>query len=184
MMRKGLLILAILLVPAVVLGFTRSDFAVWSVQHSAAADSAAYADSAGTLTDGAVTTPKLTTIEDLTISGPGFRIFADSLVFSSAWAGYTMWDNFGTDPESTWVSCPLITDTSDSTNTMIFPQIYTHINWAGFGAGQGNAPILIGPMYGPTASPYKEGGFYAQRRGHNANTPGFWWFMVRLTTPP
>jgi len=113
-MRWGYLILAVLLIPVMALGFTRSDLAVWAVQHSTAADSA------GTVADGAVDTPAIVTTGNLDLSMAGLRVFTDSLVLSSVYCGYHTWyedANGGDNLDTNFVACPAV---GDSTDTVVF----------------------------------------------------------------
>lgn len=144
----------------------------------------AYTDSAATVADGSVTSPKLTQSGTLTASMDQLFIAPDTLAFSLDWAGFQLWDaTCVADPCSMWVACPVIKDGDDSTTVAVWPVSYG-LQGKQFGPAQGYSVIRIGRFFGPTASPYGEGGFYATRKTYSTDAPGFHYFVVRLRAAP
>jgi hypothetical protein len=83
-----------------------------------------YADSAGVLKSNVVVdTDALTSNDSISINAPAFKLYADTMFFSSAWCGYDSirYPVGGDDPCTNFVRCPIV---GDSTNTIVLLTAY------------------------------------------------------------
>jgi len=145
------------------------------------------ADSAGTVTDGAVGTDQMDDTNVLDILAPGFRIFSDSLVLNAAWIGYHTYyedSNSGDNVDTNFVACPIV---GDSTDTAIFLSPYH--SWLGIAF---DVHATVGQVANRTEMHHwicqidSGSGFWirASLFADNYQTQGDWWVAFRFGTPP